>query len=76
LTKYAVSLETGNILKAVAVQRGQLKGKSQTDAGKAKLWVLTKELARGSIHPAQKYIATKLGDAGATFTNEKEVVTK
>jgi len=67
LVKYANSLDAGNQLKAIGVQRGQLAKKKMTNATRViatnKLRKLSKKLAERCIHGAQKYIVRKLGDA-------------
>jgi hypothetical protein len=60
LTKYASSLDAGNVLKAISVQKGQIarprqKTNQATDkSAKEKLGRLVKVLKNMLIHPAQK----------------------
>ncbi len=57
LTKNATSLDVGNILKAITIQRGQIKRGPRSSAAVDKLSKLCNELAKRCVNPAQKFLA-------------------
>ena len=77
LVKYATSLDAGNLLKAIAVQRGHYTSNRKGDNQaliKTKLTHLVKAMKKLVIHPAQKYFMEQVLVKSNEF-NRAEVMT-